>query len=75
MRRIVIFVSVFLSAFSIPSSAGALDDEEEPRRTVTARYAASIATSFAPAVYWIDSPIGNVSAVEFRLAPGEHFIN
>ena len=75
MRRMVIFVSMFLWASLMGSLANGRTVDEEPRRVATARYAASVATSFAPSIFWIDSPIGNLSAVEFRLAPGEHFIN
>lgn len=73
MRRATAMLTVMCLTGSFAPSLARADDDDD-RRTATARYVASAGASAAPSLYWADSPIGNIGGAEFQLKKDEHFI-
>lgn len=77
-NRIAVAVSLalLLGAVASPTALAGKKGKKNKKvtREATGEYAVSLGTTHAPSPFWIGSPIGNVTSVQFPVGVGERYV-
>ncbi len=75
MRRVLVLVLVGILVGAVAGSAEAGKKKRKTTREAEGRYEASLGTNPGVSPFWVGSPIGNITAVDFPTGAGERYIS
>ncbi|MDQ3957140.1 MAG: hypothetical protein M3273_02340 [Actinomycetota bacterium] len=75
MKRALVLLLVCVLVACLAATASAGKRPKRTTRTAEDVYVVSLGTEPGPSPFWIGSPVGNITAVEFPLGAGERYVS